>query len=81
MFLNFIGSVCVGEIPLASDLKVIVPWKNPDLGDVAPQTPQWGRSASPTPPAQGLIGVMTFLKSVTFELGGQFIRFARILET
>ncbi|HEY9603299.1 MAG TPA: hypothetical protein V6C85_16915 [Allocoleopsis sp.] len=27
-----------------------------------------GRSASPTPPAQGLIGVMAFLKSVTFSI-------------
>ena len=28
----------------------------PGLGDVAPQTPHWGQSAAPSPPAQGVIG-------------------------
>lgn len=40
-----------------TDLKVIVSWKEPDWGDVAPK-----------PSAQALIGMMTFLKSVTFVL-------------
>jgi len=34
-----------------------------------PKPPIGGPSASPTPPAQGLIGVMNFLKSVRFILG------------
>ena len=33
-----------------TDLKSIVPWKNPDLGDVAPQTPQWGTKCLPHTP-------------------------------
>ncbi|HEY9797178.1 MAG TPA: hypothetical protein V6D30_16165 [Leptolyngbyaceae cyanobacterium] len=33
-----------------------------------PKPPSGGRSASPTPPAQGLVGVMNFLNSVVFGL-------------
>ncbi|MBD1809078.1 hypothetical protein H6F98_27015 [Microcoleus sp. FACHB-SPT15] len=48
--------------------KVIVRWKNPDWGTLPPKPPTGGRSASPRPPAQMVVGVMNFLKSVPFVL-------------
>ncbi|HEY9670613.1 MAG TPA: hypothetical protein V6D11_04160 [Waterburya sp.] len=42
-------------------------WEEPRVGGFPPTPPIGGRSASPKPPAQGLIDGMSFFRSVLYD--------------